>query len=153
MLDHRFFLNLVAAKAGLNRSLFLSVTFIFCAIFSSCSTHSGHLSHVDPKNPPITHVVVCWLNNPKDDGAKEELVEASQSFRQIPGVLDVRVGKMIPSKRPQVDSTFDLAVVITFVDIAAMQAYEKNPIHLKAVQDVLKPHVRKFIVYDIAHIR
>jgi hypothetical protein len=121
---------------------------ILCTVLSSCSTPS----YFDSQNPPVTHVVVCWLNNPQDEEAKTKLIEASQSFRQISGVLDVRVGKMIPSQRPQVDSTFDLAVVITFKNVEAMRAYEKNPIHLKAVQDVLKPHVKKFLVYDIAHV-
>jgi hypothetical protein len=122
---------------------------ILCTVLSSCSTPS----HFDSQNPPVTHVVVCWLNHPTDEGAKAKLIEASQSFRQIPGVLDVRVGKMIPSQRPQVDSTFDLAVVIAFTNVEAMRAYEKNPIHLKAVENALKPHVKKFIVYDIAHVR
>ena len=49
-----------------------------------------------------------------------------------------------------VDSSFDVAVVINFADESAMADYEQNPIHKKAVSDVLRPLTAKIIIYDIA---
>jgi hypothetical protein len=55
---------------------------------------------------------------------------------------------VLPSTRPSVDSTFDVAIVMTFKDMYALEAYTKNPLHLDAVQNTLKPLVARYVVYD-----
>ena len=47
----------------------------------------------------VTHVVICYLKQPGDPAARQKLIDASKEFRQIPGVQDVRVGKVLPSTR------------------------------------------------------
>jgi hypothetical protein len=69
-------------------------------------------------------------------------------FAEIPGVKRVRAGTVLPSARPIVDSTFDVAVVITFSDRKALSRYLKHPRHKQAVRLHLRPLTRKVVVYD-----
>jgi hypothetical protein len=91
-----------------------------------------------------------WLKDPNDTAARQKIIDASESFRQIPGVLDVRHGRPVPSTRPIVDSSFDVGLVITFKDRAALDAYATHPIHQKAAQELIMPTTRQIKVYDIA---
>ena len=101
------------------------------------------------QNAGITHVVLCWLKDPNDQSARQKIIDASKAFKDIPGVISVSGGRAVPSTRPVVDSSFDLAVIIRFTDEAAMAAYEEHPLHKKAVSDVLKPLTAKILIYDV----
>lgn len=114
-----------------------------------------------PKWPgEVNHVVICWLKNPNDGEAMLRLIAASNSFRQIPGVIAVHAGPRLelpgsstparggPKGTNPVDDTFDLGVVITFVNKDALQSYQIDPIHQQAVRDVLVPYVREYRTYD-----
>lgn len=98
----------------------------------------------------VTHVVVCWLKQPGDHTARRQLIQESRSFEAIPGVVSVWAGSVLPSTRPAVDSSFDVAVVMRFADERALNAYEHDPRHLAAVQRTLKPLVARYIVYDFS---
>ena len=98
---------------------------------------------------PVQHVVVCWLKNRGDLAARRELMVTSKSFvGAIPGLKRVSTGEVLPSTRPSVDSTFDVAIIMTFEDANALDAYGKNPKHLQAVEQTLKPLVARYTVYD-----
>jgi hypothetical protein len=112
----------------------------------SCQTANHSTSgswHVD-------HVVLMWLKEPTDTTARQKIIDASESFRQIPGVLDVRHGRPVPSTRPIVDSSFDIGLVITFKDRSSLDAYGTHPIHEKAAAELIRPSTRQIKVYDIA---
>jgi hypothetical protein len=96
----------------------------------------------------VTHVVVCWLKDPGNADARDQIIEASRSFSAIPGVRGVRVGPALPSERAIVDDSFDVAIVLSFEDNQALARYLEHPRHQKAVREVLQPLVRKVIVYD-----
>ena len=96
----------------------------------------------------VQHIVVCWLKEPGNATARAELIGTSLGFKDLPGVLDVSAGPPLPSTRPEVDGTYDVALVMTFRDEAALHAYENHPVHKKAVAEVLKPLVARFVVYD-----
>jgi hypothetical protein len=101
--------------------------------------------------PPATvsHVVICWLKSPGDETARQRIIDETQTLKAIPGVVSVTAGRAVPSTRPVVDSSFDVGIVISFKDEAALRAYESNPIHLKARDEVLRPLASKFLIYDI----
>jgi hypothetical protein len=96
----------------------------------------------------VTHVVLMWLKNPESAADRAQLVRASRSLRMIPGVLQVQTGRTVPLPRAGVDQSFDLGVVITFRDRAALQRYEKDPRHVAAVRYYLRPLVRRYVVYN-----
>ena len=97
----------------------------------------------------IQHVVIIWLKQPADVEARHKLIERSYEFRKIPGVKSVAAGSVVPSDRKNVDSTFDIGVVITFEDEEALRAYDQNPIHQQAVKEVLMPLAARVVIYDI----
>lgn len=95
------------------------------------------------------HVVVCWLKNPADAADRQKLIETSRSFLgQIPGLLDVQAGPVLSTARPGADTTFDMAVVFTFQNEAALRAYDTNPTHQAALREILQPRAQRVAIYD-----
>jgi hypothetical protein len=101
----------------------------------------------------VTHVVLCWLNQPGDAAARQKLIDASHTFADIPGVAAISAGTPLPSTRPVVDSSFDVGVMIEFVSEDALRAYEQHPIHQKAVAEVLRPLTKRLVIYDIVNTK
>jgi hypothetical protein len=99
--------------------------------------------------PQVTHVVICWLKSPGKEADRQRLIDESEKLKQIPGLVSLTSGRPISSQRAIVDSTYDVAFVITFKDEAALRSYERNPIHLRAVNDVLRPLAARLLIYDI----
>lgn len=96
----------------------------------------------------VSHVVICWLKSPGDVAARQQLISDSKSFTKIPGIIDVSAGQMLPSTRPAVDSSFDVAIVMKFKDQQSLASYGQHPLHLAAVERTLKPLVAKYVIYD-----
>jgi hypothetical protein len=96
----------------------------------------------------IEHVVVVWLKDPGNPAARSRIIDASQVLRSISGVVSLKAGTMMPSKRPVVDSSFDIALSVTFTDAQAMQHYLTHPTHVQLLEETLKPLVDKIRVYD-----
>ena len=101
------------------------------------------------QKPAVSHVVLFWLKEPGDQAAIDRIIETSNSFKAIPGVKRVMAGRPLPSTRPVVDSSFDVALVMEFADEAALHAYEVHPDHQRAVREVLRPLAGKIVVYDV----
>lgn len=102
-----------------------------------------------PAAGQVKHVVVLWLKKPGDKEGRKALIDARETIRTIPGVLDVSAGECVPSDRKGVvDSTYDVAVVITFKDEEALRAYGPHPTHQKLLKEVLSLHVERYVVYD-----
>ena len=96
----------------------------------------------------VEHIVVVWLKAPGNAEHRRHIISESAVLRDIPGVTGLRMGEMIPSDRPIVDSTFDVALIVSFADRAAMQGYLTHPVHVELVGKTLKPLVEKIRVYD-----
>ncbi|HSI34886.1 MAG: Dabb family protein [Phycisphaerae bacterium] len=124
---------------------FLPALALICSL--GCS---APLARAPLPSGTISHVVVCYLKTPGDAVARQKIVEAARTFRQIPGVLSVEVGQpLLPSTRPVVVKDYDVACVITLKSRAALAAYAPHPIHQKAVTEVLNPLAAKIVIYDI----
>ncbi|MBL63112.1 MAG: stress protein [Opitutae bacterium] len=101
-----------------------------------------------PKGKVIHHVVLCWLKEPGNAEHRQQIVEATESFRKIPGVLAARAGQVIPSERAIVDDSFDVGILILVPDDKRLTEYLEHPIHQKAKEKILLPLVEKIVVYD-----
>jgi hypothetical protein len=97
----------------------------------------------------IEHIVIVWLNEPGNPADRERIIAESRVLTGIPGVTGLRSGRMIPSERAIVDSSFDVALIVSLADRTALQAYLTHPVHVRLVEETLKPLVRKILVYDI----
>jgi hypothetical protein len=99
----------------------------------------------------VSHVVLCYLKNKGSAADRQKLLEATRPLREIPGVYDIEVGYVLPSNRPVVVSDYDVGIIVFFRNPEALEAYEKNPKHVKAVKDVLEPLTSKIVVYDFVN--
>jgi hypothetical protein len=121
-------------------------TFLALALLSGCAS----LLPRSAEPPAVTHVVVCWLKRPGNPEDRARLIAGGRSLERIPGIVRIRSGEVLPSKRPAVVSDYDVAFVMEFASEADLRAYERHPAHLAAVRDVLLPLVSRFQVYDFA---
>ena len=96
----------------------------------------------------VTHVVVAWLKEPGNQQQQQQLIDLSKTFKAIPGVVDVTAGRTLPSTRPVVDTSYDVAIVIRLTDREALQTYTKHPIHVEAAEKTFNPLVERFVIYD-----
>lgn len=104
-----------------------------------------------PPQPAVTHVVICYLKNPGSAADRRRVIDASNELRAIPGMLSMQLGPVLPSTRPIVVSDYDVGLVMTFKDAAALRAYESDPRHRSAVQEVFQPLSAKIVVYDFVN--
>jgi hypothetical protein len=78
-------------------------------------------------------------------------MRATQNLQKSTGLIrSVRYGRPVPSDRPAVDDTFDLALFMRFANRQALADFEKHPSHHKAKTEILQPLARKVLIYDTA---
>lgn len=109
-------------------------------LISSCQNHSN-------SEGQLKHVVLCWLKDQKPE-TKASFINSVKSLSEIPTVKKVEVGAIERSSEPVADNSFDLAFIISFNSKADLNEYLTHPKHIAAVQSVLKPSLKKVIVYD-----
>lgn len=119
--------------------LLLSLFFVACSGSRSGGAGSGM----------VHHVVMCWLKEPGNAEAREQLIRASHALESVPGVVRVHAGTALPSDRPVVDDSFDVGIVIVLKDTAALPDYLEHPTHRDLVGSVLQPFTQRVLIYDI----
>jgi hypothetical protein len=124
---------------------------LFAVVASALLTSCAQLGCASaPKAGNVEHVVLLWLNEPGNAAVKQKMIATARTFpHEIPGILAMSIGDAVPSSRDVVDDSFDLGLVIRFKDKAALDAYEKHPVHVKAAKEVLAPNASKLKVYDV----
>ena len=115
---------------------------LLALILPACSSALKSPDHT------LEHVVVVWLKDPGNATHRQTILDESEVLRTIPGVLSLKSGTVIPSERAIVDSSFDVALIVSFADAAALQSYLVHPLHVQLVNETLKPLVAKIRVYD-----
>lgn len=95
----------------------------------------------------ITHIVIFRA---KRDEHKAIILEEVKKLGTIEVVESFACGVPNPSERGVVDDTFAVATVTTFKDQAAMEIYDKHPVHMKFYENCLNKYKVKVQVFDIA---
>jgi Stress responsive A/B Barrel Domain len=96
----------------------------------------------------FSHVVIFWTD-PAQMGAADELIAGAEKYlKTIPGVEHFHVGKMVPSHRPVVDQSYQVALNVVFPNKKAQDDYQEHPSHIEFVEKVFKRVCKKVIVYD-----
>ena len=96
----------------------------------------------------FSHVVIFWTD-PKKPGAADNLVAGAKKYLAgLPGILHFHVGKMVPSHRPVVDQSYQVALNIVFTDKQAQDIYQDHPVHKEFVENSFKPNCIKVVIYD-----
>lgn len=122
-----------------------SVAAVLLCLTVGCGRHDR--GNTAARRDALGHVVVFWLKTPGDADARQRVIRASEGFRGIPGVLSVDAGEMVPTPPPNVDKTYDVAVVIWFRDRDALEQYQVHPRHKSMLQE-LGPLIDHTVAYD-----
>jgi hypothetical protein len=98
----------------------------------------------------VEHVVLIWLKKPGNAADRAQAISTAKMFqKEIAEIQHLSVGQPVASERPVVDDSFDVGLVMRFANQADLTTYENHPVHVKAVNDVLKPMAAKLLVYDV----
>jgi hypothetical protein len=75
--------------------------------------------------------IVCFKYKPDTgDAARRDHRERLAGLRSLDGIVDLKVGEdVVRSPR-----SYDTGLMITFPDRAALDAYQKNPVHVPVAQ-------------------
>src|SRR6267143_3669715 len=96
----------------------------------------------------FSHVVIFWTDSANPKATDELIVGAAKYLKPIPGIIHFHVGKMVPSQRPVVDQSYQVALNVVFADKKAQDEYQVHPLHVQFVEKVFKRNCKKVVVYD-----
>ncbi len=97
-----------------------------------------------------THIVFFWLHETANERVRESLRDDCHTLLgNIGAVKDLRVGVPADTHRDIVERTYDLAIVVTFDDLAGCNTYQNHPKHSEFVKKHAE-YFKKCLVYDIA---
>lgn len=89
-----------------------------------------------PQQTGLFHNVFFWLREDGEETDSSFLAKGCIShLTGIPGIVRLTVGMPAAIKREVVESSYDLALLIEFSDMAAHDAYQSNPDHLRFVDE------------------
>ena len=84
-------------------------------------------------------MVLCWLKDAGNSEQKDRIIEMTESFRDIPSVLDARAEQAIKSDRSIVDDSFDVGIVVEVRNEDDLKKYLEHPIHQNAKKRSFTP--------------
>lgn len=129
------------------KNLVLSL-FAASLLLSACTTCP--LGYEVTAKGKVEHVVLVWLKKPGDAADRAKVVAAAKNFQaEIREIQRLSVGQPLPSERPVVDDSFDVGLVMRFANAQDLSTYEKHPVHVQAVKEILQPIAKKLLVYDV----
>ncbi|MFM2178206.1 MAG: hypothetical protein RL015_2304 [Verrucomicrobiota bacterium] len=129
------------------KNLVLSL-FAASLLLPACTT--GPLGYAVTAKGKVEHVVLVWLKKPGDAADRAKVVAAAKKFQAvIREIQHLSVGQPLPSERPVVDDSFDVGLVMRFANAQDLSTYEKHPVHVQAVKEILQPIAKKLLVYDV----
>lgn len=96
----------------------------------------------------FSHIVIFWTDPAKPDAPAQFIAAGEKLLRPIPGVLQFHLGRMVPSPRPVVEQSYQVALNLVFPDKVAQDAYQTHPNHVEFVEKYVKPLCKKILVYD-----
>jgi quinol monooxygenase YgiN len=117
---------------------------------TGCSYNAKSDHHA--QNRKVHHLVIVWLKQAGDEKLRQQYIQDSEGLAKLPGVLAYAVGTPAPINRGRVnaavDESYDLAVSGVYESQQAYEAFLQNPDYLRVAQQLLRPLVDKYKVYD-----
>jgi len=99
--------------------------------------------------PQLLHHVFFWLKNPGSAEDRATLIAGIRTLGTIESVRAIHVG--VPAsteERDVVESSYDVSELLCFDDLEGQEAYQRDPIHQKFVDN--HSHLwDKVVVYDV----
>ncbi|MGZ0078938.1 Dabb family protein [Methylomonas sp. BW4-1] len=104
------------------------------------------------QNRKVHHVVIVWLKQAGDEKLRQQYIQDSAGLAKLPGVLAYDVGTPAAINRGRanaaLDESYDVAVSGIYESQQAYEAFLQNPEYLRVAQQVLRPLVDKYKIYD-----
>lgn len=124
----------------------------FVLLLSNLLFNVASFAEVAPQSSGrVHHVVIVWLKDHGNPAARQQYIDATKDLAKLPMVWRYQIGTTLPGgDRQVVDSSYDIAISVTFENAQALDAYLQHADHAKILQEKLKPLVDKVIVYDFA---
>ena len=99
----------------------------------------------------VTRVMLFWLKRSGNVDDQNFLMRGLRTLRRVRGVNDVRVGRSFKMERAGSQESFDLGVIVIFRDREALNKFERDPRRGAAIDAMLQPLVRRYIVYNLVN--
>jgi hypothetical protein len=106
---------------------------------------------VAARSGQVTRVMLFWLKRPGNVDDQNFLLRGLRTLRRVRGVNDVRVGRSFKMERAGSEESFDLGVIVIFRDREALNKFERDPRRGAAIDAMLQPLVRRYIVYNLVN--
>lgn len=92
----------------------------------------------------IHHLVLCKLKPETDEERVEWMMRQTRSqLLKIPEVLSVRCGRNLDE-----DAEWPFFLAMDFENTDRLAAYAEHPVHVKFVEEVIKPHTFDHLSLD-----
>lgn len=100
----------------------------------------------------IAHQVYFWLKNPGSTEDRAQLIAGAKSLKKIESVRKIIVGVVAATeKRPVIDDSWGVSLLLLFNDLAGQSAYQVHPIHTDFVKKF--SHLwSKVVIYDSSEV-
>ncbi len=97
------------------------------------------------------HQVYFWLKNPSSQEDLQQLIAGLEKLSKVQTIRMFHVGKPADTRREVIDSSYQLSWLTVFDDAEGEQVYQKDPIHLKFVEEC--EHLwERVVIYDAVNI-
>jgi hypothetical protein len=78
----------------------------------------------------LTHIVCFKYKTDTNDAARRDHVSSLNGLAKLPGIIDLKAGAdVVRSPR-----SYDTGLIVRFRDRAALDAYQKDPVHVPVAQ-------------------
>ncbi len=122
------------------------VAFI-AAIFLCMTIHMFAWAEEAPKGQ-VVHVVMMWFEDSVTAEQRQQVIEVTQGFSEIPGVVEIRVGETLQTGGGNIDNSYSVGAYIVFENEVALEEYINHPIHLTAKQSGVLDGLERIVVYN-----
>ncbi|UBM60924.1 Dabb family protein [Marinilongibacter aquaticus] len=130
--------------------LFLALAFTACNPAQESSTEespAASIPVVSEIEDPFIHHVYFYLKNPESAEDKTKLLEGLEKLAKVSTIQKHFVGFPASTNRDVIEKGYAVSWLCFFKNIEEEEMYQKDPIHLKFVEDY--SHLwEKVIVYD-----
>lgn len=97
----------------------------------------------------FVHSVYFWLKHPENQEDRDALKAGLNSLKGVQEITTVYIGGPAETRRPVIDHTYDLSLILVFADQSAHDAYQVHPVHQEFVAEC--SHLWERVqIYDVA---
>ncbi|MAZ27395.1 MAG: stress responsive protein [Cytophagaceae bacterium] len=111
------------------------MTFGLMFLFLACAKENQQSTAMElDKN--FVHVVYFWLNNPESQEDRKEFLASLNKFMDASEYAATKfIGEPAKTPREVVDNTFTYSLILSFPSAEIQDLYQKEPAHLKFIEE------------------